>query len=263
MDTRQFWKQLTLFISILLLILITREYVSYQLINNGIESYQTHTILSISANLILILVSLFFINKNGLYTIAGLKGTTLKKWYLLVFPLIFLVVLNLLVIDPINTDTLYSNIVIYTIYSMSIGFAEELSIRGFMQSHLINYFGQTKKSIVISIFIASAFFGVIHLINFDKGFYGEMSQVCFATFIGVMFGVLLVITKRIYPLILVHTIIDFVADLDTVGMPITEKISDPTTLETAIIITLLAFPCLLYAVFLMKKQPLIHQNQKL
>ncbi|MDG2195218.1 MAG: CPBP family intramembrane metalloprotease [Polaribacter sp.] len=257
MDKQQFWKQLTIFIIALLLILLTREYFSHQLTENGIESYQAHTLLSIGANILLILVSYFFIKKNGLTKIAGIKGTKLKKWYLLIFPLIYLALLNAFIMDDVNTNILILNILTLLIYSISIGFAEELSIRGFLQSHLINRFKKTKKNIILSVFISALFFGLIHLIKFDKGIYGELSQIGFATFIGAMFGFLLVITKRIYPLIIIHAIIDFVAKLDATGLPIKETISESMSIENAAFITLLALPCLLYALFLIKKHELV------
>ena len=58
---KKFWNQLIIFVVALLTILLTREYFSRRLIEDGIESYQTHTFLSIGANIILILVSIFFI----------------------------------------------------------------------------------------------------------------------------------------------------------------------------------------------------------
>ena len=79
MTKKQFWNQLLLFVVALLLILLTREYFFQYLIENGIESYKTHTFLSIGANLILIFISLFFIRKNKLEKIAGIKGTKLKR----------------------------------------------------------------------------------------------------------------------------------------------------------------------------------------
>jgi membrane protease YdiL (CAAX protease family) len=127
---------------------------------------------------------------------------------------------------------------------------------------LIKRFGKTKRNIILSVFASALFFGFIHLIKFDKGIYGELSQVFFATFIGVMFGFLLVITKRIYPLIIIHAIIDFVAKLDATGVPIKQKIAEPTSVENAILTTLLVLPCLIYGIFLMKKYRLIEQTQK-
>ena len=257
MNTKHFWNQLTLFIVGLLLLLVVREYFSLQLIKNGIESYQIHTLVGISANILLIGISYFFIKKNGLLHIAGLKGTKLKKWHLLIFPLIYVAGLNVLTMDDVNTDVLLPNILILLLYSLSVGISEELSIRGFLQSHVIHYFGKTEKNIRLSVFAAALFFGIIHLINFDKGIYGEVSQVLFATFIGVMFGFLLVVTKRIYPLIIVHAIIDFVADLDSAGIPIKEKISMATSIDNAFYIVVLALPCLLYGIYIMKKHPLV------
>ncbi|MCB0443898.1 MAG: CPBP family intramembrane metalloprotease [Flavobacterium sp.] len=260
MKNREFWIQIIAFVISLLAILFTREFISYQLIQNGIESYRIHISISIVANLVLILVSYFFIKKNGLYKIAGIKSTRLQKWYLLIFPLVYLVLLNALFLDDLNTDLLFPNIGFLFIYALSIGISEELNIRGFLQSHLINRFGNTKKNIVLSVIATSFFFGILHLINFNKGLYGELSQVCFATFIGVMFGALLIITKRIYPLIIIHSIIDFVAKLDSTGVPIKQKVSEPTSIENAALSMLLVLPCLIYGLFLMKRYKLIDQT---
>ncbi|PQJ20604.1 CPBP family intramembrane glutamic endopeptidase [Tenacibaculum sp. SG-28] len=256
MNKNKFWNQLVIFVISLLAIVTVREYFSYQLIEKGIDSYQIHTFLSIGANLFLILLSYFLIKKNGLTKIAGLKGTKLEKVHLLIFPLFFLVLLNVFLMDDINTDFLIPNILVLIIFSISIGFAEELSIRGFLQSHLIHHFGKTKNNIILSVLASALFFGVLHLLNFDKGIYGELSQVCFATFVGIMFGFLLVITKRIYPLIIIHAIVDFVAKLDAAGIPIKEKIRQSMSVENSVYIVLLAIPCLIYGVFLMKSYKL-------
>lgn len=257
MNTTRFWSQLIGFALLLILILIVREYISYQLIDSGIDSYQTHTFLNIAANVILILLSYTFIHNNRLSKISGLKNTALNKPYLLIFPLVYLIALNVFLMDDINSNSLVPNLTILLLYSISIGLAEELSIRGFIQSHLIKHFGTTKKNVKLSIVVSALFFGLIHLLNYDKGLFGELSQICFATFIGLMFGVLLVITKRIYPLIIIHAAIDFVAKLDSTGLPIKEKISESLSLENAIYIALLAFPCLIYALILMWKHKLV------
>ncbi len=104
-------------------------------------------------------------------------------------------------------------------------------------------------------------FGIIRLIKFDKGIYGELSQVSFATFIGGMFGFLLVITKRIYPLIIIHAIIDFVTKLDSAGLPVTQTGFQNTSIENAVLIALLSFPCLLYGLFLMRRYSLVEQQE--
>lgn len=257
MIKKQFWKQVGIFVIILLLIIALREYSSHQLIAHGIVSYQVHMLLGIGANVILSVVSFLFIKKHGLLSIAGMQGTKLTKWFLLLFPL-YLVLLNISTMDALPQHMGSLNISILIVYSISIGFAEELSIRGFLQSYFIKRFGTTKKAIVQSIFAAALFFGLIHLLNFDKGIYGELSQVCFALFIGLMFGALLVITKRIYPLIILHSIIDFFGKLDATGLPVQEKSGAPMVLENAIFISVLALPCLVYALILLKRNALTH-----
>ncbi|SEK31523.1 hypothetical protein SAMN04487910_0231 [Aquimarina amphilecti] len=256
MINSKFWNQLILFVIAILTILLSREYFSDLLIEKGVDSYQIHTFLNIGSNLLLIIVSILLILKNGLSKIAGIKETKLKRWYLLLFPLVYLVLLNLLLIDEINTVLLAPNVLVFAIYALSIGFAEELSLRGFLQSYLIKHLGSTKKNIILSVLISSLFFGLLHIINFDNGFYGELSQIIYATFIGVMFGTLLVVTKRIYPLIIIHAIIDFVGDFETIGLPVKKTVSESGSLENAILITLLISPCLLYGIFLMKKYPI-------
>ena len=115
MTKSKFWNQLAIFIIALLAILSVREYFSHQLIEKGIDSYQTHTFLNIGANLLLILVSYYLIKRNGLTKIAGIKGTQLKKWYLLIFPLVYLVLVNAIFMDDPNMDLLLLTSNLYNI----------------------------------------------------------------------------------------------------------------------------------------------------
>ncbi len=254
MTKKTFMNQIIIFISALFCILFSREFISFWMIENNITSYKIHTIASTIANFILILISWILIRRNKLFKLAGIKDAKLQKWHLLIFPSIYLGLLSLIFMDDISMDLSSTDLLIYLLYSLSIGFAEEFSIRGFLQSHLIQYFGNSKKAIFNAILVSSLFFGCIHFINFESGIYGELSQVCYATFIGFMFGALLFVTKRIYPLIIIHTVFDFFMDLDTVGVPIIEKISETTSLESAIIGTLLTLPCFIYGLIIVKKQ---------
>ncbi|CAL2087029.1 CPBP family intramembrane glutamic endopeptidase [Tenacibaculum sp. 190524A02b] len=263
MTKQKFWKQLLQFITILITIILLREYCIKELLEKGMNDYQTHTLLSTIANSILIIFSYIFIKKNKLTDLAGLnKAIKPQKVYLLIIPLLYLTLLNLLIMDDLDPNKLLSlELLVFIIYCISIGLAEELSIRGFLQSHLIKYMGNTKKKIIQSVMLASFFFGLLHILKFNKGLYGELSQVVFAMFIGVLFGVLLLIVKRIYPLIIMHALIDFIGGLDTIGLP-KKEISSIMSLENAIIISLLVLPCLVYAIILMKKNDLIGLRSK-
>ncbi len=250
-----FLSQMIVFLFALFSILILRTFSSNLLLKNGIDSYQIHTLLNLGANLILISFSYYLIKKNRLENLAGLKGAKLQRWYLLIFPLVYLVFLNLLLNAKVGNPAIM-DIVLALIYFVSVGFAEELSVRGFMQSYFITHYGKSKKSIILSVIISALFFGFVHLIKFDQGLYGELSQVLFATFIGAMFGAVLLVTKRLYPLIIIHAIVDIVGTLDKVGVPLENELKDPWTLESAIIVAALTLPCLIYAIIILKKYPL-------
>lgn len=261
MSKSVFWTQLSVFMAILVTILLTREYVALQLVKRGIGNYSAHMLLGIAANVILIVFSFYLIGKNNLETLAGLANKKLEKGFLLIFPLVYLVLLNVFLMDDLPTDNLLVNLLLLAIYAISIGFAEELSIRGFLQSHFIRFFGTTTKRLRLSVFLSALLFGIIHFIKFDKGIYGELSQVCFALFIGVMFGFLLLITKRIYPLIILHAIVDFVAKLDSMGISVKGETTQSVSAENAIAIVILVSPCLIYGIFLMKRYPILTPAQ--
>lgn len=82
----RFWGQLSLFIIIYLLVLFCRRYVSTLLIAGGTDSFQSHALLSIACNLTVMALSYYFIRKNGLVEIGGLKGNFFNKSVWSFFP---------------------------------------------------------------------------------------------------------------------------------------------------------------------------------
>jgi len=251
MKHTRFVYQLSFFLFILFTILTVRTVSASLLLENGYDSYQIQTLLNLGANLVLIAFSYFLIRKNRLEKLAGLKDTKLQRWYLLLFPLLYLVLLNLLLDGQVGNPTIM-NLVLALIYFISVGFAEELSVRGFMQSYFISHLGNSKKSIFLSVIISALFFGFVHIIKFDMGIYGELSQVLYATFIGAMFGAVLLATRKLYPLVIIHAVIDVVGNMNKIGLPLKE-IKEPWDLESAIIVIALTLPCLIYAIFILRK----------
>ena len=246
-------KKIIAFVLILITITLVKQFTVDYLINNQIVEYKTHLLIKTLFNIVLAGISFYMIKTNDLIEVSGLSKVKPKKIILVVIGGLYLILLNALFSDGLE-NYVTTNLLTLLLYCVSIGYAEELSIRGFLQSSLSSYFGNPKKAILI----ASLIFGTLHLIHFSKGFYGELSQVLFATFIGVMFGVLLVITKRIYPLIIAHALIDFFAKLDTAGLDFTISNTEPTSLTNAIVTVLFVAPCFFYGLFMMKK----HMKQK-
>ncbi|MGB0891053.1 MAG: CPBP family intramembrane glutamic endopeptidase [Flavobacteriaceae bacterium] len=252
MKSKPTLKQIISFIIFIVIILIANNFLKNYLLENKIDDYNIHLIYKILSNSVLGLVS-FFVAKNlDLINLGGLSNTKPKKLWIIIFPLSFLVLLNGLFLNSIP-DYSYINLALLLLYCISIGFSEELSLRSVLLPLISNLFGNNKKAKIRAIFISSLIFGLLHLIKFDKGFYGEISQVLFATFIGVMFGATLLVIKRVYPLIIIHAVIDFVAKLDLIGKPIKKVLSNPMDIESAIFSVLLTLPCLFYGIYIIKK----------
>lgn len=252
MKNKYILKQITLFTFFITILLITNNLVKDYLLSNNITSYNTYLFTRIISNILLATVSFIVAKKLNLFKLGGLSKGKPKKPWLIIFPLIFLASLNGLFLDSIPNFSIY-NLLMLAIYCISIGISEELSLRSVILPLFSKYFGDNKKAQIKAVFITALLFGLLHLIKFDKGIYGEVSQVFFASFIGVMFGAILLAMKRIYPLIILHAIVDFVAKLDSVGKPIKEVITNPMDLESAVLSILLTVPCLIYGIYVLKK----------
>lgn len=253
MKNKAVLNQIILFIVFITSILISNNFVKSYLLENDITSYNIHLMVKIVSNFILGSISFFVAKKLDLLELGGLSKMKPQKLGFAIFPLVFLVLLNALFMDAIpNYNSL--NLIILTIYCLSIGFSEELSLRSVLLPLISKYFGNDRKAKIKAVFISAIIFGLLHLIKFDKGLYGEISQLFFATFIGVMFGAVLLIIKRVYPLIIIHAAIDFVAKLDTINAPFKESISNPMGIESALLTILLTLPCLIYGIYVIKKQ---------
>jgi membrane protease YdiL (CAAX protease family) len=249
---KQVFVQIILFTLFILLVLITNNLIKSYLLNSNITSYNIHLAFKTISNLILGSISFLIAKKLDLINLGGLSKVKPQKLWLIIFPVVYLVLLNGLFLDSIP-DYNNFNFIILIIYCLSIGFSEELSLRSVLLPLISNYFGNTRKSQIRAVFISALIFGFLHLIKFDKGIYGEFSQLFFATFIGVMFGAILLVIKRVYPLIIIHAIIDFVAKLDTINTPVKKSMGNAMDIESALLIVVLTLPCFIYGIYVIKK----------
>ena len=253
MKNKTILNHIFLFTFFIALVLITNNLIKNHFLSQGITSYNIHLLVKTISNLILGVISFLVSKKLDLLKLGGLSKVKTEKSWLLIFPLGFLVLLNLIFLDSIPNYSSF-NLIILIIYCLSIGFSEELSIRSVLLPLISRYFGNDRKAKVKAIFISALIFGFLHLIKFDKGLYGEITQVFYATFIGVMFGGVLLVVKRIYPLIIIHAAIDFVGKLDSINTPVKESVSNSMDIESALFTILLTLPCLMYGLYVIKKQ---------
>tara|TARA_B100000929_G_scaffold284121_1_gene266002 strand:- start:1278 stop:2006 length:729 start_codon:yes stop_codon:yes gene_type:complete len=222
----------------------------------GYYSINTKHLVSILFNTGYSLVSFWLICKYELLNLAGFFNKfKLKNWFLLIFPL-YLVLINIPEPGDINFEGVTAlNYILLALWSLSVGFSEEFMLRGFTQSLLLKKYGTSKNGVVLSVITAAMIFGLLHLLKFDKGLYGEIAQVLFATFIGTMFGALLLRTHKIWPLVLLHALIDVVGNLDKLEVfkEVSEKHSDNQSLLNSSILALVVLPCFIYGLILLRK----------
>ena len=254
MNSSSKYAPLFTFIGILLASIVLGRMGSIYILEHYTDDYTIHSIFDILSNLVLAGISYVFIKRYELIELAGLdKSKKLIHIGLLFFPL-YLVVVNLLFADAISSSTMVQDIGVLAVLCISIGLSEEYALRGFLQSYLIKNFALSKKQVLYAVIGAAFIFGVLHLIKFDKGLYGELSQVAFATFIGVMFGAILLRTKRMWPLVILHALIDFAAKIDGIGEPFQVAISKPTNLISAAVIALIVLPCFVFGWVVLRKK---------
>lgn len=244
-------KRILIFIIFLIFMISGSRIANNLLIENGYNSYNTILLVKGIFKIVLAIVSFLLIKKWKLVELAGLSNIKLQKWWLLLFPALYLMLLNFS--DEIPENITILNVIMLIFYCITISLGEELSLRGVLQPLLIKHFGTDKKQVLKAVFVGAFIFGIIHLIKFDKGIYGELSQVFFATFIGFCFGVLVLVIKRLYPLIIAHTLIDFFAKTDTLGHNFQIQNAVPTSLEIAILNILIVLPVFIYEYVIFKK----------
>lgn len=217
---------------------------------------KTKHIVTIAFNTLYTLVSFYFIKKYELINLAGLGSQfKFKNWYLIIFPL-YIAYINFSGLENIPYDSISGlNYVLFLLWALSVGFSEEFMLRGFVQSMFLKHYGTSKKGIYFSVIGSAIIFGLLHLLRFDKGLYGEITQVLFATFIGTMFGAILLRTNKLWPLILVHAIIDVFGNLDIfkIAKETTETPSLEAQLANSLLICLVVLPCFIYGLILLRK----------
>ena len=126
-------------------------------------------------------------------------------------PLLLLPVLSALVSDFNISDP--AQITFFALYTFIVGFAEEAIVRGLMLRTL------RPKGLMQAVFLSSLIFGLMHLANLIMGadIGSTVTQVIYATLIGIAFAGALQAGGSIWPLIIIHALVDFFPKLS--GVP--------------------------------------------
>lgn len=224
-----FYKNETIIaLGLIIIYLVTN---SYCLNNFGLEDIRT---LIINGVLSLLIVLVIILNKLGEY--FGLTNIPKPKKYLYFIPLVILMIVNL--IGGINIQNTASEIVIYMLSMVLIGFLEEIIFRGFLFQMM------AKDSVKAAVIVTSITFGIGHIINLLNGaeLVPTLLQICYAIAIGYLFAVILVKSKSLWPQIITHSVVNALSIFNTENIV--------TTYISTVILIIVP---LIYAVYLNKK----------
>lgn len=245
------------FIGFYILFFKIKNYVVLYFSNDGIVTISSQYLIIGTFNFIFGLIALNLIKKLNIKTLAGVSHKKIKNWEILLFP-IYIIIISLIIdfgdvnfgeISFINWFTLF-------FWTISIGFSEELMFRGFLQSIFIQKFTTNKTSLILCVLLAAIIFGLMHLVNYSYGFYGETVQVLYSIFFGILFGATLLLTRKIWPIILTHMLIDFFGVIDIferTEVNLNYKISANYNSDDFLYLFFLALPCLIYGTHLLLK----------
>lgn len=178
---------------------------------------QSDNISRLLKNLVIIILAIYAINKLKLVDLSGLsKQIKLQNKFLILIPLYLVIigVLSLLGTDLSGISAI--DIMLLSLAMISVGFVEEFIFRGILQSVFLKEYSHRKNGILISIFLPAVLFGGIHLLNLNmSNIAASISQAVYAFFIGATFGAILLKTNKLFPLAIIHGLIDIVFSIPT------------------------------------------------
>ena len=103
-------------------------------------------------------------------------------------------------------------IMLYLVYSISVGLYEEIACRGFVFGLFRKYFGDSKKGIYLSVLLSALVFGCAHFVNlivYPELVISTIAQVISASLVAVLFAVIYYRTENLLPCIILHSAFDF------------------------------------------------------
>jgi len=206
-------------ICFVLLVIIIHQIPLYRIFENlGLQSIIANLLDKILLNLVVIIIALKEIKKKKLFEFSGLSLKKIKNRYLYLILVFYLFIFTggFSTIRLLTQDDLLTFVVLtFLIKSISVGFLEEIVFRSLIQGSFMN---KKKYGVYMSVFISALIFAFAHIINiqYDYISISSVASQIFAAFcLGSLFGAILIRTKNIYPIILIHSAISFFSLLGT------------------------------------------------
>ena len=102
-------------------------------------------------------------------------------------------------------------IIAFIIFVILIGLAEEILCRGIITDSLFEYFGTSRKGLVLSVVMGGVLFGLTHISNVFAGqsWKATIIQVIGTSMLGILLSAIYIRHKNIYGVAFLHTALDF------------------------------------------------------
>jgi membrane protease YdiL (CAAX protease family) len=148
-------------------------------------------------------------------------------------------------------------IILYTCMALSIGFCEQIMGRGVVLSVMLRKWGDTRRGVYLAVLLSSALFGAAHIFNLISGhlpLVANLAQMLYGFFFGVIFAACLLRNNSIWPMIILHAIVDFGGGLRHIaaGGGGQTAVAN-STVANAVGTLIVTLPLLLYGLFILRK----------
>jgi Type II CAAX prenyl endopeptidase Rce1-like len=132
--------------------------------------------------------------------------------------------------------------------NLMIGAFEEAGLRGLVLVALVRAWGSTSAGLVRAIVASSSVFGILHLLNLrSEPVIPTLLQVVFATFIGICFAGVLLRTRALVGLIVIHGLVDLMSDLQA-------KSDTPPTVSSGLVACAATLPFAIAGLWVVRRR---------
>lgn len=141
--------------------------------------------------------------------------------------------------------------------NLAIGLFEEVLMRDLILKKLLATWCDQKHGVIKSVFFSSIIFGSIHIVNIlgnPSLIISTSVQILYATFAGIFFAVLYLKTQRMWTVVLMHGITDFIGALGNLLSKTTTSSLD-ISLSKGILELVIMAPLAIWGIHQLDKKP--------
>lgn len=215
---------------------------------------------------VLVVFIVMMLSKNQ-YVFTDKKENFFKS-ILLGLPILLIALLVGVVNIPAMFEPSFnlSNLLTLIMFCISIGLYEEFLCRGWILNEFLEQYGQTRKQVMVSIFLSSLIFGLMHISNIWIG--GQsvsetINQIIQATAIGVLLGSVYFRSKNIWSVVFLHGFYDFCIFLGSVNtLKDCHYVNETMTISQLIASFTFCAIYILTAAFILRRNKISHLVEK-